>query len=52
LACAIGFAEWDFNKKEYYHFTMPDIYEVKIYESKAKLANPPQHLSLETYEIL
>lgn len=48
----IRFFEYDFEKEEYYYFPIPDTFAGKIYESKAKITEPPMSTSMYVYEVL
>lgn len=48
----IRFIEYDFDKEEYYYFPIPDTYAGKIYESEAKVTEPPMSSSMYAYQVL
>lgn len=37
----IRFIEYDFKREEYYYFPIPDTHAGKIYESEARVTEPP-----------
>lgn len=48
----ISFIEYDFEKEEYYYFPIPDTFAGKIYESDAKVTEPPISTSEYIYDVL